>query len=74
MNERNFSTEKEEQLRDRVRNMVQKYYTPKGRLAIEIGISRDKAYYTLTRWLHGTQKLTDKQLDSLDRLLTDKGC
>lgn len=71
MNER---AEKEEQLKDRVRDMVRKYYTPKGRLAIEIGISRDKAYYTLTRWLHGTQKLTDKQLDALDRLLTDKGC
>ena len=54
--------------------MVDKYYTPKGRLAIEIGISKDKAYYTLTRWLQGTQKLTDVQLNALDRLLTDKGC
>lgn len=69
-----MTKEKEQELKDRVMNMVDRYYTPKGRLAIEIGISKDKAYYTLTRWLQGTQKLTDVQLDSLDRLLTDKGC
>lgn len=74
MKDSNFSKEKEAQLKQRVISMVDKYYTPKGRLAIEIGISKDKAYYTLTRWLQGTQKLTDVQLNALDRLLTDKGC
>lgn len=73
MNERNFSTEKEEQLKDRTRALTAKYFTPMRRIAIEIGVDIDRAYYTVTRWIHGMCKLTDTQLIALDAFLTERG-
>lgn len=68
-----MTKEKEQELKDRTRALTDKYYTPMRRIAIAIGIDRDKAYYMVTRWLHGTCKLADAQLIALDAFLSERG-
>lgn len=68
-----ITKEIEQKLRERTRALTCKYFTPMRRIAIEIGVDRDKAYYTVSRWLHDMCKLTDTQLIALDAFLSERG-